>query len=281
VTSEKPALSWWKAALSARFEYLGNQTRLVERRHVGPLQLQKALYPEGPSICYATILHPPGGLAGGDELDLHFHLGASAHAVFSTPSATKWYKTTPRSASQRISIKVDAGARLEWLPQENILFNESNSRMDFRIILGQGATALGWDMICLGRRRSGESWARGRLWMRTEFVHENGEVFRLEQANLEAGSNSLKASQILAGFPTFGTFWAIGPNCTPVLAESLECPYNDQIRSGATCLPGNLLLIRALSHRVENLRNAMISWRTRLRPLVLEAPPSPLRLWAT
>jgi urease accessory protein len=271
----------WKARLHARFEYVANCTRITDRKHFGPLQIQKALYPEGPSICHATILHPPGGLAQGDELELDFHLGPSAHVVLSTPSATKWYKAPSGSATQRISIKVDAGARLEWLPGESILFNRSRPQMELKITLADGATVLGWEMICLGRRESGESWQEGRLRIFSEFVRSTGELLRVEQATLEAGSSSIGAGQILAGFPTFGTFWALGPACTPAIAESLFCPFDDQIRSGATCLPGNVLLVRAVSRQIASLRDAMVCWRTTLRTILHGVPALPLRLWST
>ncbi len=274
-------LSPWRATLDARFEWVENRTFIGDRRHCGPLQILKALYPEGSSICHATILHPPGGLAQGDELALDFHVGPCAQVVLSTPAATKWYKTPGGWSRQRVSLRAGRKSRLEWLPQENILFDQSCPRMDLKITVADDACALGWDMFSLGRRAAGESWHKGLLELKSEIVREDGELLWVDQAVLPAHPDVLNADHILAGFPSFGTLWAYGPNCTPALAQGMTCPWNDQIRSGATCLPGNVLLIRAVSRQMEALRTAMTNWRTDLRPIVLGVLPAPLRLWST
>jgi len=100
-------------------------TRMTERSHFGPLRVQKPLYPEHPSICHAIIVHPPGGIVGGDELHIDATLGDQAHALLTTPGAGKWYRANGNLSHQYVTLQAAAGARLEWLPQETIFFNEA------------------------------------------------------------------------------------------------------------------------------------------------------------
>jgi hypothetical protein len=100
-----------------------DSTILARREHRGPLRVQKALYPEGPGVCHAIVLHPPAGIAGGDQLEIRVEADAGAHALLTTPGAGKWYRSSGAQSSQRIHIKVGAGATAEWLPQESILFS--------------------------------------------------------------------------------------------------------------------------------------------------------------
>jgi urease accessory protein len=112
------AASGWHASLRLRFADDAGTTRLTERVHVGPLRVQKALYPEGPRACQVIIVHPPGGIAGGDSLALDLRLDAQTEVLATSPGAAKWYRANGRVSRQDVRLRVDAGAALEWLPQE-------------------------------------------------------------------------------------------------------------------------------------------------------------------
>lgn len=273
----------WHAQLNLGFARQGARTVLVERRHQGPLVVQKALYPEDPSICHAVVVHPPGGIAGGDALEIDVRVGDDAHAVLTTPGATKWYKSQGRFGTQRVSLAVGARGRLDWLPLENIVFEHADARQAITVTLGKGATAIGWDATLLGRQAAGEQWTQGQ-W-RTHFALRNAanKLLWAEQAVLPADDAQRTGETGLAGFPVFAALWAVGPACTRELAESLApgLPFDDTLRAGITCLPDNVLVLRVLGRDMETVRKLMINHWLTLRPLVHGVPAEPLRLWST
>ncbi|AOB31988.1 urease accessory protein UreD [Bordetella sp. H567] len=282
---ETPHTGGWDARLRLSLAQRHGRTVLVRREHAGPLTVQKALYPEADSgICHLAVLHPPGGLASGDALRLDIELEAAAHAVFTTPGATKWYKATAIHPSrQDVSIHVGDGARLDWLPLENIYFDHSHARQHIDIRLGAGATALGWDAALLGRQAAGETWSAGQL--RTDFrlLDRDGRLVWTERQRLQAASRVRHAPQGLAGLPAYGTLWAAGAACTTALAEALapSLPFEAALRAGATSPSPGVLLVRAAATHIEPMRRLFAALWLRLRPLVHGVPGRPLRLWAT
>jgi urease accessory protein len=85
--------SGWQAELDLSFERREGETVLRRNQHRGPLQVQKALYPEGRETCHIAILHPPGGVAAGDRLYIRASLNERSRALLTTPGATKWYRS--------------------------------------------------------------------------------------------------------------------------------------------------------------------------------------------
>ena len=186
--AESPPLAGWRATLALDFELCGRRSVLTERRHDGPLVVQKPLYPEGDDVCHAIVVHPPGGIAGGDELQLTVRAKAGAHALLTTPGAGKWYRTAGPWAHQRIALEAGAGAVLEWLPQETIVFEGAAAELESDIRLAPDARFIGWEILRLGRTASGERFTRGQLRTRT-VIRRDGRIAWLERARLEGGSD--------------------------------------------------------------------------------------------
>ena len=161
--AHKKLASRWQASLILDFTKQDNRSYLAKRQHTGPLVIQKTLHPEGEGVCHGVVVHPPGGVAGGDELSLKVSLNQNAHALLTTPGAGKWYKANGQLASQHLKFDVQNGACFEWLPQENILFDGAQVKFDAEVNLGTDANYAGWEILCFGRQAQNELWQTGYL----------------------------------------------------------------------------------------------------------------------
>lgn len=280
---DAPSATGWRARLDLRFERRGEQTVLAQRHHRGPLRVQKALYPEGPGICHAIVLHPPSGIAGGDELDISADLQATAHALLTTPGAGKWYRSSAPWARQSLDLAVDENAILEWLPQENIVFDGALADMRTLVHLGPGARYLGWEILCLGRRASNEHFTHGELRMNTR-IEQSGKPLWIEQARLTGGSPLLDSPVGLDGYSVCGTLLAAGATISPALLAACRAiaasDDDSQGLRGLTALP-KLLVARYLGHSSEAARAWFIGLRQLLRPALLGCEAQALRIWTT
>ena len=206
----------WRAQLALEFERRAARTVLSARRHDGPLVIQKPLYPEGDEVCHAIIVHPPGGIAGGDELELRADLGAEASALLTTPGAAKWYRSAGGWARQRMNFHVAGAASLEWLPQETIVFDgaRADARLDVEIS-GNGAF-IGWEILCLGRTGSAERFSRGE-WRSRTTIKRDGKPLWFERACLAGNDRALESPAVMAGEPVVATLLAASDKLTPPL----------------------------------------------------------------
>lgn len=270
----------WRANLDLSFTRHNDRTLLAARSHRGPLQIQKALYPEGPGVCHVTVLHPPGGVAGGDALAVTARLESGSHVCLTTCGATKWYRCPRAGAQQQLNFSVEAGGALEWLPRESILFDGSKAAMQLDVELAPGAQFIGWEILCFGRRASGEGWHSGGLRLHTR-IRQAGHPLWCERANLLAGSGFDSSPVGLGGYSVSGTLVAAG---TDIGAELLGAcrvvvPRGLDARVGVTRMPG-ILLARYLGHSSQDAFDWFTSvWKV-LRPALLDQPAIAPRLWA-
>lgn len=268
----------WKAELQLRFTRAGERTTL-SGRHLGPLRVQKALYPEGDEVCHAIVLHPPGGIAGGDQLDIGVDVVAGAHALLTTPGAGKWYRSNGPRAGQTLDFQVGDNASLEWLPQESIVFNAARADLRAHIQLASGARFMGWDILCLGRRASGESFCTGDLTLNTR-IERDGRLLWLERGALEGGGPLLDSPVGLAGYSVCATLLASAPGLDAGLLTACRAEPALEGRQGVTLLP-DLLVARYLGHASEAARQWLAAVWGVLRPALMGRQATPPRIWNT
>lgn len=274
----------WRGTLSLEFAARAGRTVLARRKHEGPLYVQQPFYP-GDGACHAYVLHPPGGLAGGDELTLEATAAPGSAALLTTPAASKFYRSDGLPSVQRQRLAVAAHASLEWLPQESILFGGSRAELTTEIELDAAARFVGWEQLVLGRPLSGDRYEAATLVQRTR-IDVAGEACLDDTLRWRSGDRLLSAEWGLAGFGVCGVLYA-HPADARLLALSREClgaatPSSGRktVRHGATLLD-RLLVVRALAHEPEVLRNLFEALWTCLRPSVTGRAPSAPRIWRT
>jgi len=269
----------WEARLELRYECRGRRTVLAERRHEGPLVVQKALYPEGDAVCHGIVLHPPGGIAGGDVLAIGVRLDRDAHALLTTPGATKWYRSEGHAASQRVDLDVGPGAALEWLPQASIVFDRAIARMATRIRLARDACFVGWEITCLGRTASGERFRAGQCLSDLE-IECAGRTIWVERARIDGGGRLLDSPVGLAGEPVSALMLAASERVDADLVNRCRRLAPATGRGGVTRLP-RVLAARYLGPSVEAAHAYFAEvWRI-VRPALLGREAQPPRIWRT
>lgn len=270
----------WRAQLNLRFAVERERTVLVERMHSGPLVVQKTLYPEGERICHAVIVHPPGGIAGGDQLQLHANLEADAHTLLTTPGAGKWYKANGRDAAQQLQFKVGERATLEWLPQETILFDAAQVRMSTQVELASDAKFAGWEIVCFGRRAAGEKFAQGHLHQRVQ-IWRGEELLWNEATNVAAGSRAMLSPLGLSG-RTISAVFLVAAGAVPaeVLAACRTIIPRENNLYGVTALP-EIFAARFVGDNTEHARDYFERLWQILRPWYANTEMQRPRIWST
>jgi urease accessory protein len=270
----------WEARLRLEYERRDGQSLLTARRHEGPLRVQKPLYPEGDGTCHTIVVHPPGGIADGDRLELDLSLREGARALLTTPGATKWYRATVAGARQELRFDIEPGAMLEWLPQESIVFDGARAEMTTRVRLHGDALYLGWEILCLGRQAAGERFSRGRVRLKAEIWREGLRLWN-EFALLHGDDPQLESPVGCAGHPVCATMLLAGTTIDAELLTRLrQVTFGDGIRGGITTLPG-VLVARCLAPYAEPARQYFTALWGLLRPAVSDRAALAPRIWST
>jgi urease accessory protein len=275
---ELPLNQSWRARLDLGFERPAARTILAHRRHQGPLLVQRLLYPEGDAgACHVHVIHPPGGVAGGDDLTLDVHAGPGSRVLLTTPAAGKFYRKGPAGGARVRQILRADDASLEWLPQENIFYPDAEASVSSTVRLTGAARFVGWELICLGLPANGASLQGGAVRLRFE-IWRDGRATLIE--NLHLAGPTLQSRFALAGFPVFGTLLA-APAGERELEAARSCVRDCAGPDVACTLVDGILACRSLVGATGLLRSIFERlWRA-LRPMVIGSVPTTPRIWAT
>lgn len=266
----------WAASLELKVVERDGITRVVSRRQRGPLALQRALYPEGDNA-HLYLLHPPGGVVGGDSLDIRLDAAEGGACLATTPGATKFYRGngTPATQHQRICV---SRALVEWLPQENIFFDGTDAILGSEFLIDDGGTLIAWEINCFGRAASDEVFEHGTVTSAFRVVVDEQPIL-IERFRLSPCNGIGNGAVGMRGFNTHATLIA-----WPVDAELLESVRSALADAAFPCgatLLGSLLVVRCLGDSAPDLRRILITVWNQLRPVLCKRPPSTPRIWLT
>jgi urease accessory protein len=274
----------WQASLSLDYR-LQEGRSIAAFRHEGPLRILQSLYPQGEAICHNVLVHPPGGLVGGDTLDIQVKVGSGAHGLITTPGATRFYRSMGELALQRTSLVLEPGARLEWLPMEALCYSGCLAENRLQMRLAPGAELIGWDVTALGLPQAGQPFVAGQLRQ-----HLALEGLWLERALLKASDSALMDSPLaLAGRRCIGTVFLLSGSAVARdrrehlldLARSTIAEHALAASAGVTAPNEQVLALRVLAPLVEPamdlMRRIWQVWRRGAWDLEAQAP----RIWST
>ncbi len=268
----------WQAGLEINLQEDNGITRLGRTRHYGPLRLQRPFWPEGRDLAHLYVLHPPGGLVAGDELRQLVTVGAGAHGLVTTPGAGKvYFNHSGHRQQQVIEINVDDQACLEWLPQETILYDGGKGSLKTDIRLSGSGQYIGWDIVCLGRQASGESFTQGHLLQTLNIYRDQCPIF-CERLDFSADSLRQHCLPGLYGKSVFGTLLATVEHEPPIEE------WHQQLAAGkelSLSWRAGVFIVRYLGNSSRRARALFEQVWMLCRPLVNGRQACRPRIWNT
>ena len=273
----------WQANLDINYAFESDKT-VARYVHKGPLRILQSLYPEGEKVCHNVLVHPPGGLVGGDTLDISVDVGEGAHGLITTPGATRFYKSLGEQSLQRTRVNLQAHARLEWLPLEAIAYSGCQAENRLTMQLAPDAELIGWDTTALGLPNANLPFDLGTFTQHLEIP-----AVWLERGRVAAHDDKLLNSPIaFAGQKCMASiFFATGSALTRGrkeqaldVARAVLNAHPLKPTSGATCPNDHVVIVRVLAPMVEPamvlLKQVWAAWRQELWSVKPNAP----RIWA-
>jgi len=273
----------WHAQLDLNYRLEAGRT-VARHHHSGPLRILQSLYPEGDAVCHNVLVHPPGGLVGGDTLEIGVHVHTGAHGLITTPGATRFYRSEGALALQRTRLKLEPDSRLEWFPLEAICYSGCHAENHLTLNLEPGAELMGWDITALGLPHAQQPFVQGQLqqhievpgvWMERGMVAAHDTRLMDSPAGM-AGHRCMASLFFVTGTPLTR---ARRQQALDSAREALA-PHKLAPTAGVTSPHPRVVVVRLLAPVVEPamdlMRTLRTTWRTELWSLNGANP----RIWS-
>jgi urease accessory protein len=223
------------------------------RRHGGPLE--------------AVIVNTAGGVADGDRLGVAITAGAGADMVVTTPSAERIYRARTDAAAAQVDIvlRVGAGARLGFLPQETLLFDRCALDRTLLVELAGDGCYVGVEALVFGRAAFGETLDQMRL-RDTIRLRRDGRLLLHDAVRLqgEVGPH-LAAAASACGGRAVATVMGVAPDIGLRLEPLRAVLGTTALEAGVSAWDG-MLVARLLAADAQALRRGIVAALAVLRP---------------
>jgi urease accessory protein len=199
--------------------------------------LLKALPSEDNRRLEAVLVHPPGGLVGGDSLQIDVALDAGARVLATTPGAQKWYGRSGQPASGRTRLVLADGAMLEWLPRPAIVYDGAHARQSLAVELSRESCFIGWEALVRGRMAMGERFASGRI-EQTLAIAIDGEPIWEERLFADAADRLFASPLGWDGRLVAASVWCCAPSLTGARLAGLRDRWRRLIEPDQAAVEG-------------------------------------------
>lgn len=234
-----------------RFERAGPRTVRTEADERGGFRVRFPRGHGGP--CEAVLINTGGGMTGGDSLLTGLHVEAGAEAVVTTQAAEKIYRSQGPETRVDTRIRIEPSARLDWLPQEAILFGQAHLGRTLEADLAPDATLIACESLYFGRSAMGEALDEARFADRWR-VRRGGRLIFAEDVRLAGKVHALLQRQAIAGGArAVATVLVAAPQAHERLEGAREAMAGAVSECGASALP-DLIVARLLSPDAAALR---------------------------
>ena len=237
------------------FGVVGERTKLVERADGGGYLVRTPRHrdPLGREVCEAVLINTGGGMAGGDRLMLTAEARPGAWALVTTQAAEKIYRSQGPASMVDVDLLLGPASRLDWLPQETILFSGSRLRRKLTCELGADAAVTIAETVIFGRIAMREVLDAGSFNDRWR-IRRDGKLIFAEDVDLSATPARLLARKASGdGARAMATILHIAPKVELRIDGAREMLAQGSTESGASAWNG-MLLMRFMSRDARTLR---------------------------
>ncbi|WLQ17341.1 urease accessory protein UreD [Hahella aquimaris] len=283
----------WRASLTLNLTKESSRTILKQAAHQGPLRVQRPFYPEGAQRPHIYILHPPGGLVCGDEIEIDARVEQGAGALFTTPSAGKIYRTDAAGHRQCQTVRLHCAAAdsLEWLPQENIIYDGADGAQTLQLHTSAASRFIVWEITALGRPAADAPFAHGAFTQTTQILRDGAPCF-FERVALRGEGPGFQEPWGLQGQQVYGSLLAGYEKESPqkLLQQCREALQANTVITALEVDKGlrwtltrkdDLIILRALCQQSEPIKHLFMAAWSLLRPALIGVESHPPRIWAT